>query len=615
MTPAALVLAASLLLQPMADSLGDPLPEGAIQRLGTLRLRYAGGVVDHWYLDGDTALVVLPDATEVWDMALGEMVDRVELPFTVRAADLSPDQSRLLLASRMDLIDWDRADREVMARWDTAQAGIVTAAYSPDGMRALSVGGNPPTLKQWDLITGEELLSADSDIAQYTDAVYGADGLTAWIGGGHEWVIEEWDLEAGERRRAIHRDYITYNLTLRPDGERLLVGSRHHASEWDTSSAKRLQAYSGHHGHAVPSVAYCGDYSELLTGSRDGSIRRWNADSGELLFRWFPLQSHVTRMRVSPGGLWVMAYGGGKLVETSPEDGQARIQWPRHEGEVTDVAVLPGGRVASASTDGSIRIWDPVSGGCLDVRWPVTDPPMEIHGIAVSADGRRLAAACKDARVRELDLMTGTLRRTLAGHRGFVRDVTYVGRSGRLVSAADDGSVVLWGRDGDEPLARLEGHLGGVLSLACSSDGRRALSGGRDGTVRLWDLAAGMALDVYRGHRGWVEAVGFDGEGGILAAGRDGRLLHWDSAAPEQPRAEYALGGWARALAIDEGRSVAYAVDESRDLMGIDLHTGETTVSRSGHSMAMTALALDTQRGRAITGSADTSLLVWDLER
>ena len=98
----------------------------------------------------------------------------------------------------------------------------------------------------------------------------------------------------------------------------------------------------------------------------------------------------------------------------------------------------------------------------------------------------------------------------------------------RLASAASDGTVRLWNKDGS-PGPVLTGNEGRVLAVAWSPDGKRLASANEHGTVRLWDADGTPGL-VLRGHEGEVRSVAWSGDGVHLAsAGSDTTLRVWDA--------------------------------------------------------------------------------------
>jgi cytochrome c len=149
-----------------------------------------------------------------------------------------------------------------------------------------------------------------------------------------------------------------------------------------------------------------------------------------------------------------------------------------HGGPVMDIAVSDEtGRVATASFDNSVGLWDARS-----PKW-------------------------------------------LEGHDAAVNTVLFMGQ-GRLASAADDFSILLWDAKTDSRM-RLEGHKGKVMGLALSPEGAVLASASWDGTVGLWPMRGGQP-SFLEGHEAPVNAVAFGRGGQLYSASADGTIRIWD---------------------------------------------------------------------------------------
>ena len=111
-----------------------------------------------------------------------------------------------------------------------------------------------------------------------------------------------------------------------------------------------------------------------------------------------------------------------------------------------------------------------------------------IRAVTFSPDSRRLASCSSDHTVRVWQIDGGACQ-VLRGHTDDVFAVAFHPDGTRLASAGRDRAVWLWDLARGEEVARLQGHTNYVWSLAFSPDGTTLASGSGDRTVRLWDTA------------------------------------------------------------------------------------------------------------------------------
>ncbi len=227
-------------------------------------------------------------------------------------------------------------------------------------------------------------------------------------------------------------------------------------------------------------------------------------------------------------GLVVVGGGISWIHNTLAQKSSTLYTYGGHSFSVEAIAWSPNGkRIASASIDGTVRVWDALTGGHVITYHGHT---AAVNAVAWSLDGKHIASASRDGSVQVWTAATGKRLLTYHGHTGPVKAVAWSPDSTRIASAGDDGTVQVWMVITMRPLRTYRGHAGSVDAVAWSPDGTQLVFAGEDGTVRQWDVTTGDNIHTYTGHTSWVKAVAWSPDGRYIAsAGVDGTVRVWDA--------------------------------------------------------------------------------------
>jgi WD40 repeat protein/serine/threonine protein kinase len=298
-----------------------------------------------------------------------------------------------------------------------------------------------------------------------------------------------------------------------------------------------------------------------------------------------------------------------------------------HAGPVWCVAFSrEGTRIASASYDGSVKVWDTATGEpTLTITIKGRTP---VSSVAFNSDGTRIATASwnRERTVTLWDTSTGEEKLTLKGHTGTVNSVAFSDDGSRIVSASSDKTVRLWNATTGMEIVTLSGHTAPVKLAVLSPDGTRIASASEDGTARVWDTNTNKETVVFREHAVPVLSVAFSPDGTRIASGggaflkygapvageASGELKIWDSATGRVIRTLLGHTNQVTSVAFspDGSRLASASFDQTVRLW--DTATGQHTGTLKGHTREVLSVAFSRDGKRMASATYDHQVKLWD---
>jgi WD40 repeat protein/serine/threonine protein kinase len=271
----------------------------------------------------------------------------------------------------------------------------------------------------------------------------------------------------------------------------------------------------------------------------------------------------------SDGKTLVMGLEDGHILVYDVANERIRVRLKEHTGPVFGVEFFPDDkRFASASDDGSIRIWSLEElrksqstmtspngvralaidrhglniatgdrGGTINV-WDVKEQvpthtyefKASVLSLAFSKDtvGQMLIATGSNGTSRVWNLTDDLEKGSLAGHTGPVYTSGFSTNNELIATGGWDGKIKIWSADNYNELRTLEGHMYDVYSVNFSPCCKMLASAGQDGTVRVWDVESGKEVRKFKAHNPAAHVVRFSQDGKFLfTGGRDGDVRAW----------------------------------------------------------------------------------------
>jgi WD40 repeat protein len=618
------------------DLFGDPLPEGALARLGTLRLRQEAPI---------RALAFTPDGKSLitggfgrglvfWDVDSGKERRRLALT-NVTSLALSAD-GKVLAVGGADgaahVLDAANGAERKLLREEPRRFGATFVALSPDGKSALVATQHSRDVVLWDVAEARarHRLSLANGTATRPPMAFTPDGK-AFVLTLDDDRLHVLDALTGRDLRTLAGSAPpagtgAHNriqaLAISADGKYVAFGGRasNELVVLDLASgkeARRLSPRAGpvHHG-ATHSLAFTPDGRFLVEGGGNG-VSVWGVASGKLLRRFpggeYSAPGAPAPLALSPDGKSIAVASGNVLSLRSLADGKLRHAGAGHAGAVGRIAFSADGKRLLSSGD-ALRLWDADSGKQLEVL------PFDytLHHLYPTRDGKGFRWVAFDRSLYEWRPGEREPRRLSAPSMSVYYAASTISPDGNFLAGltSDDHKLWLLPLRENRPPRQLD-----VLPdpwstyLTFSPDGRRLALVNSQRMLRVYDVTAA------REPRSWPPEPGAFGLGSRVEFSPDGRsLVRFDG---EARCLEVASGlerfrlprdgpgpqvtGWS-----PDGRLLAWARFDGSVVVH-DTCTGREVLRRNGKQGRVVSLAFSPDGRKLATGGANTTILLWEV--
>jgi serine/threonine-protein kinase len=589
------------------------LPKALVWVLGEHRVRHAGYPLSCIAVHPEEKFIAtgsVGDSTiRFGDIATLRELKTVRVPSggQLYALKFSPDGKTLASGGNDKLVRlWDVETGKALKVLAEHKNTVFCLAYSRDG-KFLASGGQDGVVLIWDVEKGAKVKELKLDGQGARSVEFSPDGKTLLTGGNiGDGTVRLWDLTTGKGTLVLDcnptiRDRTAYvSAAFSPDGKEIVTGASDRTVRLFQTSDRKEIFKSADQGTPVVSIAYAPDGTTFSSGYANGAVHVWSRAERVVRFPAAGFNAHHT-LTYYPKAKRLL-YSSADTMQLWDTEARAEIRPTYgHSSVGTSVVFSPDGQyVLSASGgDHTARLWElqinkelrrltcyhgaatlspdgrfalcPGGGGEMVTLFDLKDDrAFNFQGemssfytcVAVSPDGRYIAAGGHDKIARVWDVGSGKKVHRIPDHKNVLRAVLFMPRPGQLLTGALlDDTIRLWDLPSGEQVR--EFYLAGGLrsGLSLSRDGRSLVAGNANGQIALWDLRdpAKAPKALRQGHKGAVLGVSLAANGSRFASsGEDGKVLLWE-AGSSQPTLLAQLPWQVPAVAISpDGNYVAF---------------------------------------------------------
>lgn len=386
-----------------------------------------------------------------------------------------------------------------------------------------------------------------------------------------------------------HRDSVR-GIAFSPDGKLLVsVGDDRTVRLWSVQSGQSerepLKVDSEGRG-----VAWSTDGTLIAVALRNGEVVVVDPESWSESIRWKAHDHQVRAIAIRPNSQQIISASRDGTLKVWDRQGTLLHILEGHTDSVEAVACNADGTlIASCDQAGGILVWDAESG---TEQYRLTFPDIRGYSLAFRPDGKLIAIGCNAGNIVIWDYQKNT-HYILHEQSGYIRGIAFSPTSGLMASGSSDQSVVLWSMGDWRAIDVWNDHMGMVRAVAWGPDNTYVATSASDRSIKLWLWVTNMVRPKQEESNllalhGTFYSIAYNSDGRLIALEKSGRVLAFDPTGANQPEAFTGFHNDSKEIACSPNGNWILGLDGSESIKRWDARTGK----RSGFLVAEPGTAL-----------------------
>lgn len=295
-------------------------------------------------------------------------------------------------------------------------------------------------------------------------------------------------------------------------------------------------------------------------------------------------------------------------------DTENKLLWnlTGHTSEIWETSFDPNGNLlASASGDGTVRIWNVTTGEEIK---NITDHGSPVFCVAFNPTGEILASGSFDNSTLLWNVTNWQLIGNLTGHSSLIWSLEFSHDGKYLASGSADNTIKIWDVKTQVNIENITGHTENVKTLSFSSDDRLLASGSDDNTIKVWNFSNSILIHDFTNHTDYIESIDFSPDDQLLAsASRDLSIKLWDVEAGNQVQELLGHEGEVRSISFSpDGNSLASSSNDY-SVKFWDVRTGNLLGNLTDHTNFVVDISFNPSSQILASCSVDQNIKLWNI--